>query len=108
MRPHQKKILNEEMFHLIVEMFLYRFTLAHKQDTNNENLEKLLKQHSTMFDLCGPMRGCPTPHERHLFMEGDLRLKDSTTKVIDYSHTVSVYTNTLFSASLVPHLIRIF
>ncbi|XP_055321220.1 pleckstrin homology domain-containing family G member 5 isoform X3 [Sitodiplosis mosellana] len=50
-------------------------------DTNNENLEKLLKQHCSMFDLCGPMKGCATPQERHLFMEGDLRYKDSTTKV---------------------------
>lgn len=51
------------------------------QDTNNENLEKLLKQHCTMFDLCGPMKGCATPQERHLFMEGDLRYKDGTSKV---------------------------
>lgn len=34
-----------------------------------------------MFDLCGPMKGCATPQERHLFMEGDLRYKDSTSKV---------------------------
>lgn len=58
------------------------------QDTNNENLEKLLKQHSTMFDLCGPMKGCAAPHERHLFMEGDLRFKDSTTKVIGYTQCI--------------------
>lgn len=61
-----------------------------------------------MFDLCGPMKGCAAPHERHLFMEGDLRLKDSTTKVIDYSHTANVYAMTLFSTSLVPYLIRVF
>lgn len=28
-----------------------------------------------MFDLCGPMKGCATPHERVVFMEGDLKLK---------------------------------
>ncbi|XP_031617991.1 pleckstrin homology domain-containing family G member 5-like isoform X2 [Contarinia nasturtii] len=50
-------------------------------DTNNENMEKLLKQHCTMFDLCGPMIGVAQPNGRHLFMEGDLRYKDSTTKV---------------------------
>lgn len=51
------------------------------QDTNNEYLEKLVKPYCIMFDLCGPMRGCTTAQERHLFMEGDLRYKDSSTKV---------------------------
>lgn len=54
---------------------------AFSQDTNNEHLEKLLKQHCTMFDLCGPMKGCATHQERYLFLEGDLRYKDSTHKV---------------------------
>lgn len=51
------------------------------QDTNNENLEKMLKQCNQMFDLCGPMKNCATAQERHLFMEGDLRYKDSISKV---------------------------
>lgn len=51
------------------------------QDSNNERLEKLAKQYSTMFDLCGPMKGCATPQGRHLFMEGDLKYKDNVNKV---------------------------
>ncbi|XP_030373022.1 uncharacterized protein LOC115623000 isoform X2 [Scaptodrosophila lebanonensis] len=50
-------------------------------DTNNESLDKLIKQHSQMFDLCAPMRGCPVQHVRHLFMEGDHRFKDNLGKV---------------------------
>lgn len=34
-----------------------------------------------MFDLCAPMKGCPPNQGRNLFMEGDLRLKDSIGKV---------------------------
>ncbi|XP_017134843.1 uncharacterized protein LOC108151004 isoform X5 [Drosophila miranda] len=49
-------------------------------DTNNEGLEKLIKQHSQMFDLCAPMRGCPAYHVRHLFMEGDHKFKDNLGK----------------------------
>ncbi|EDV96588.1 GH16335, partial [Drosophila grimshawi] len=49
-------------------------------DTNNEMLDKLIKQHSQMFDLCAPMRGCPSYHVRHLFMEGDHKFKDNVGK----------------------------
>ncbi|XP_026845295.1 uncharacterized protein LOC6595997 isoform X3 [Drosophila persimilis] len=49
-------------------------------DTNNEGLDKLIKQHSQMFDLCAPMRGCPAYHVRHLFMEGDHKFKDNLGK----------------------------
>ncbi|KRF84909.1 uncharacterized protein Dvir_GJ11546, isoform I [Drosophila virilis] len=49
-------------------------------DTNNEVLDKLIKQHSQMFDLCAPMRGCPASHVRHLFMEGDHKFKDNVGK----------------------------
>lgn len=34
-----------------------------------------------MFDLCGPMIGVPIDNERYLFMEGDLKFKDSRAKV---------------------------
>lgn len=40
-----------------------------------------MKQHSVMFDLCAPMKGCVTAQERHLFMEGDLKFKDNISKV---------------------------
>ncbi|XP_075162525.1 uncharacterized protein LOC142235152 isoform X4 [Haematobia irritans] len=49
-------------------------------DTNNENLEKMIKQYSQMFDLCGPMKGCASQHVRHLFMEGDHKYKDNLGK----------------------------
>ena len=34
-----------------------------------------------MFDLCTPMKGCPPNQGRNLFMEGDLKFKDSMGKV---------------------------
>ncbi|XP_017104014.2 rho guanine nucleotide exchange factor 5 isoform X4 [Drosophila bipectinata] len=49
-------------------------------DTNNEMLDKLIKQHSQMFDLCAPMRGVPAYQVRHLFMEGDHKFKDNLGK----------------------------
>ncbi|XP_061390072.1 mucin-3B-like, partial [Musca vetustissima] len=49
-------------------------------DTNNEHLEKMIKQYSQMFDLCAPMKGCASQHVRHLFMEGDHRYKDNLGK----------------------------
>ncbi|XP_067643339.1 uncharacterized protein [Eurosta solidaginis] len=49
-------------------------------DTNNEYLDKIIKQYSQMFDLCAPMKGCPAHQVRHLFMEGDHRYKDNLGK----------------------------
>ncbi|XP_073842645.1 uncharacterized protein isoform X2 [Musca autumnalis] len=49
-------------------------------DTNNEHLEKMIKQYSQMFDLCAPMKGCASQHVRHLFMEGDHKYKDNLGK----------------------------
>lgn len=54
------------------------------QDTSNESLEKLIKEHSAMFDLCGPMRSCAPSDARNLFMEGDLKFKDNLGKVCIY------------------------
>lgn len=51
------------------------------QDSNNENLEKLIKQYSQMFDLCAPMKGCVLSQGRYLFLEGDMKYKDNVTKV---------------------------
>lgn len=47
-----------------------------------------------MFDLCGPMKGCATTQERHLFMEGDLRYKDNISKVRYFKHIQYVYIHT--------------
>ncbi|XP_055620267.1 uncharacterized protein LOC129764804 isoform X2 [Toxorhynchites rutilus septentrionalis] len=48
-------------------------------DCNNEILDKMVKQYSTMFDLCLPMQG--TNEGRKLFLEGDLKFKDSLGKM---------------------------
>ncbi|XP_035790420.1 uncharacterized protein LOC118465883 isoform X2 [Anopheles albimanus] len=48
-------------------------------ESNNETLERFVKQHSIMFDLCQPMRGID--HGRKVFVEGDLKYKDSTGKM---------------------------
>lgn len=51
------------------------------QDSNNDSLDRMVKSYSNMFDLCGPIKGCAVSAGRHLFMEGDLKLKDSQGKV---------------------------
>lgn len=48
-----------------------------------------------MFDLCEPMKGCHTDEVRRLFMEGDLKLKDCTSKVSFTSMTMKLVTLTL-------------
>ncbi|XP_055534937.1 uncharacterized protein LOC129724241 isoform X1 [Wyeomyia smithii] len=48
-------------------------------DSNNENLDKMVKHYSTMFDLCLPMLG--TTEGRKLFLEGDLKYKDGLGKM---------------------------
>uniref|UniRef100_A0AAG5DRC6 DH domain-containing protein n=1 Tax=Anopheles atroparvus TaxID=41427 RepID=A0AAG5DRC6_ANOAO len=48
-------------------------------DSNNETLDRMVKQHSVMFDLCQPLRGID--HGRKVFVEGDLKYKDSTGKM---------------------------
>ncbi|XP_053684333.1 pleckstrin homology domain-containing family G member 5 isoform X2 [Sabethes cyaneus] len=48
-------------------------------DSNNENLDKMVKHYSTMFDLCLPMLG--TTEGRKLFLEGDLKYKDCLGKM---------------------------
>lgn len=75
-----------ESYDVVVNIYSYTPVLpdtniTHRlQDTNNEVLDKLIKQHSQMFDLCAPMRGCPASHVRHLFMEGDHKFKDNVGK----------------------------
>ncbi|XP_039446359.1 pleckstrin homology domain-containing family G member 5 isoform X2 [Culex pipiens pallens] len=48
-------------------------------DSNNEHLDKMVKQYSTMLDLSLPMHG--TVEGRKLFLEGDLKFKDSLGKM---------------------------
>lgn len=54
---------------------------SHSQDSNNESLEKLIKQYSQMFDLSLPMKGCVMNQSRYLFLEGDMKFKDHIGKV---------------------------
>jgi hypothetical protein len=59
----------------------FSLRLSPRQDSNNESLEKLIKQYSQMFDLSAPMRGCVLNQGRYLFLEGDLKFKDNIGKV---------------------------
>jgi len=69
----------------MIFIFLYLFIILFfflQKDSNNEHLDKMVKQHSCMLDLCGSMKGCAIAQGRHLFMEGDLKFKDNNSKVI--------------------------
>lgn len=61
--------------------FFYYLLYLNEKDSNNESLEKLIKQYSQMFDLCAPMKGCVISQGRYLFLEGDMKYKDNITKV---------------------------
>lgn len=61
--------------------FAFFIFLNYIKDSNNESLEKLIKQYSQMFDLTAPMKGCVVNQGRYLFLEGDLKFKDNTGKV---------------------------
>lgn len=41
----------------------------------------MVKPYNKMFDLCEPMKGCTVAQNRHLFLEGDLKFKDNSSKV---------------------------
>jgi hypothetical protein len=45
------------------------------QETKDEDLERLVQLHCRL-DLTSPMPGCAETHRRHLFLEGDLKLKE--------------------------------
>lgn len=64
-----------------IQTEIFRFTRSIEQDSNNESLEKLIKQYSTMFDLTAPIKGCVLNQGRYLFLEGDMKYKDSVSKV---------------------------
>ncbi|XP_055692715.1 pleckstrin homology domain-containing family G member 5 isoform X2 [Lutzomyia longipalpis] len=49
-------------------------------EKSGDTLDCMAKQYSSMFDLCDPIEGCAVETRRHLFMEGDLKFKDSTGK----------------------------
>lgn len=65
--------------------YLKFFHVFHPQDSNNESLEKLIKQYSQMFDLSLPMKGCVMNQSRYLFLEGDMKFKDNIGKVRETS-----------------------
>jgi hypothetical protein len=72
------------------------------QDSNNEGLEKLIKQYSQMFDLCAPMKGCILNQGRYLFLEGDMKYKDNVTKVTPASLRSTGVINIDLSLVLIP------
>lgn len=61
-------------------------------DSNNENLDKMVRQYSSMFDLCLPMQG--SNEGRKLFLEGDLKFKDSLGKVCIMEAHASIHLST--------------
>lgn len=68
--------------------------MLRSQESNNDALDRMVKNHSNMLDLCGPIKGCAVSAGRHLLMEGDLRLKDSQGKVSEGFRTglhVNIY-----------------
>lgn len=71
------------------------------QDTNNEHLEKLIKQYSKMFDLAAPMKGCVLNQGRYLFLEGDMKYKDSISKVRDYVRSIDQSKESLHGMNLI-------
>ena len=50
------------------------------QETRDEDLERLVSAHCRL-DLTSPMPGCTDNQRRHLLFEGDLKLKEGSTKV---------------------------
>ncbi|XP_039280848.1 pleckstrin homology domain-containing family G member 5 isoform X3 [Nilaparvata lugens] len=51
-------------------------------ESKDEDLERLVKSYNEL-DLTCPMPGCSNSQRRHLILESDLRLKDSSTSKID-------------------------
>ncbi|KAF5282725.1 hypothetical protein FQR65_LT02722 [Abscondita terminalis] len=66
----------------ITSILLESFTLFIFQESKDDDLEKLLKGYSQL-DLNKPMIGCPSERKRHLLLEGDLKLKDSSTSKME-------------------------
>ena len=52
------------------------------QETRDEDLERLISAHCRL-DLTSPMPGCTDNQRRHLLFEGDLKLKEGSTKVLN-------------------------
>ncbi|CAH1978622.1 unnamed protein product [Acanthoscelides obtectus] len=50
-------------------------------ESKDDDIEKILKKDRTLtsLDLTRPMLNCPVERKRHLLLEGDLKLKDSST-----------------------------
>ena len=65
---------------IILKFNLVLFSLL--QETRDEDLERLISAHCRL-DLTAPMPGCTDNQRRHLIFEGDLKLKEGSTKVDD-------------------------
>ncbi|GLV48672.1 dynein axonemal intermediate chain 2 [Carabus blaptoides fortunei] len=51
-------------------------------ETKDDDIQTLVQKHNHL-DLSQPMPGCPPDRKRHLLLEGDLKLKDSTTSKME-------------------------
>jgi pleckstrin domain-containing family G protein 5 len=51
-------------------------------ESRDEELEKLIKSHSSLDIITAPMPGCPRDALRTLVREGDLKLRDSATSKV--------------------------
>ena len=56
------------------------FVFLALQETKDEDLERLVQAHCYL-DLTAPMPGCTDNQRRHLLYEGDLKLREGSTKV---------------------------
>ena len=60
------------------------------QETRDEDLERLVSAHCRL-DLTSPMPGCTDNQRRHLLFEGDLKLKEGSTKVLNNLISLKTY-----------------
>lgn len=67
--------------------------LCTAQDTKDDDIQSMVQKHSHL-DLSQPMPGCPPDRKRHLLLEGDLKLKDSTTSKVNI-HIIYIYMHIL-------------
>lgn len=74
-------IINSTNDGSIFKVKFFKSLFPQQKDSNNEHLEKVIRQYSVMFDLCAPMKGCLTSQGRYLFLEGDMKYKDNISKV---------------------------
>lgn len=56
-------------------------------ESRDEELDKLIKFHSSLDIMSAPMPGCPRDTLRTLLREGDLKIRDSTSSKVSTFHS---------------------